>query len=106
MTDVRELSKITQTVTIDELMNFINSTIRRPEGKSGNSLQCAICQTDSWTLTPYPGDVKKPVITSHPIPFSQQRAIWYFSFSCENCGYTIFLDAQTVTKSIVKGRES
>jgi hypothetical protein len=106
MAAVKELTEATQTVKIDELMKFLNSSIRRPSGVTGNSLLCAICQTDSWILTPYPGDVTRPIITAHPIPFSNNRAQWYFPLSCGNCGYTIFFDAQTVTKSVLKRRES
>jgi len=106
MTSAKELIALTQTVTNEELIEHLNTLIRRPDGKSGNSLECAICQTDAWILTPYPEDNTRPVIASTPIPFSQNRATWYFPLSCENCGYTIFLEAQTVTRAVIKRRES
>lgn len=104
MASAKELIELTQTVKIDEFVSYLNSLVRRPEGVTGNSLTCAVCQADEWIMLPYPGDNSRPIVVSHPIPFSQNQAVWYFTMNCRNCGYTMFFDAQVATKAIVDRR--
>ena len=106
MASAKELTELTQKITTEELVTFLNDVVRRPDGVSGDAMKCAVCQADEWMLSPYPGDNTRPVVVSHPIPFSQNQALWYFPMNCRNCGHTVFFDALTVTRAISERRES
>lgn len=102
----QELAELTLTVTAEEFMEFLKSKAKPLDGGTAESLRCVVCQSAAWALAPYPGATARPVLTSHPIPFTKGTALWYFPISCSNCGHTLFFDAQTVTKSVSEGRKS
>lgn len=106
MLSPKELAELTLTVTAEEFMDFLNTKATPSDGETAKSLRCNVCQSTEWGLAPYPGGTVRPILTSHPIPFSKGSAVWYFPISCSNCGYTLFFDAQTVTKSVSEGRKS
>lgn len=106
MTSGKELIELTQSITFDELMGFVSDKIKRPKGVEGDSFACPVCQSREWSTLPYPGSTNRPIITSHPIPYSKSQATWYFPLNCDNCGYTIFLDARIVATAISERRKS
>lgn len=93
-------------VTQEEFASFIKAMARAREGKTGKPFYCPVCTNEHWVAYPYPDKIGMPVVIANPIPSAQHRSVWYFPISCKTCGYAINLDAITVTKHILKLRES
>ncbi|EPC7543827.1 hypothetical protein ACR2Y1_001883 [Morganella morganii] len=44
------------------------------------------------------------MLVANPIPLTKNFAAWYFTVSCSTCGYSMFFDAQLVSRNIEKLR--
>ncbi|EPV3838501.1 TPA: hypothetical protein ACRRX3_002797 [Morganella morganii] len=99
----QRLVELTASITAQELAEFLKRTIEPVEGEDKN-FRCHFCKSDKWHIKPYPGSEDKPMLVANPIPLTKNFAAWYFTVSCSTCGYSMFFDAQLVSRNIEKLR--
>ncbi|SEK36656.1 hypothetical protein SAMN04487787_101631 [Kosakonia sacchari] len=94
--------EIVTSVTLKDLADFIVAK----KASSGKFMACPFCGHDSWSIQPDLKNNQKPIILMMPVLGNNAASMWFFPFSCTNCGHNINFNAKTVadTIAIMRGK--